>query len=180
VGHPVCSKVSSLLTFFESHVNNDQLIITIISLRNGLGTLLFMSRNLSSRDGFLPTADFWLFGSIFGCVAIPFLKLMMVTSADRCLHATGKSEQTTWLRYCFNLQTKMTKKCGKFKSVQKSTPWQKLANASPFIHSTSSKHQQQQSNTICQQTFRQTFVDILHLHYREWCSISILPRDISQ
>jgi hypothetical protein len=27
------------------------------------------------------------------CVSIPFLKLMMVTSADRCLHATRKSEQ---------------------------------------------------------------------------------------
>jgi hypothetical protein len=39
------------------------------------------------------TANFWLFGSIFGCLvttaAKPFLKLMMVISADRCLHLTG-------------------------------------------------------------------------------------------
>jgi hypothetical protein len=27
------------------------------------------------------------------CVSIPFLKLMMLTSADYCLHATRKSEQ---------------------------------------------------------------------------------------
>jgi hypothetical protein len=56
---------------------------------------------ISSFVPVLCTVDFWLSGSIFGClvfcysVAIPFLKLMMVTSADRCLHATRKSEQRT-------------------------------------------------------------------------------------
>jgi hypothetical protein len=32
------------------------------------------------------TADFWLLSNY--CVAILFLKLIMVISADRCLHAT--------------------------------------------------------------------------------------------
>jgi hypothetical protein len=35
----------------------------------------------------------WLLSSY--CVAIPFLKVMMVTSAVRCLHATRKSEKMT-------------------------------------------------------------------------------------
>jgi hypothetical protein len=63
------------------------------------GTLLKKSRNLS----FSCRSSSCCVQQIFGflgllsnyCVAIPFLKLMMVPSADRCLHVTRKSEQRT-------------------------------------------------------------------------------------
>jgi hypothetical protein len=47
------------------------------------------------------TADFWLFGPFFGSLVtaiavIPFLKIMMLISADRRLHVTRKSEQRTY------------------------------------------------------------------------------------
>jgi hypothetical protein len=66
--------------------------------------LLFLAI-ASLSNCILCIADFGLFVSIFGflvvssyCVAIPFLKIMMVTSADCCLHATRKSEQDLpWL-----------------------------------------------------------------------------------
>jgi hypothetical protein len=44
--------------------------------------------------------------SISYCVAIPFLKLIMVASADCCLHATRKSEQRTWILKVLSVRVK--------------------------------------------------------------------------